>query len=65
MSAPDNPADLIETAMAMVRFLADITARGGFSGPLGDQGLSEAGEHGLYLILTQVEATLSLANARS
>lgn len=56
----DEPADILENAAAVTRFLAEVCpAMSGDNGP----GLTDASAHGLCLILLTVENSISVAVA--
>lgn len=61
-SPTDTPADLLNNAAAVVRFLADVA--GAIGGDGGSPGLSEHGSFGFLLILNGVENTINEAMNR-
>ena len=56
-----HPADILDAAAAISRFLADVAPTFTEDGQLG---LSKKGAHGLYLILDGLEATIEAAAAK-
>ncbi len=55
---PNHPADMLEGAASVTRFLAEVSPALHIEGGLG---LSEKGAHGLFLILEGLEATIQAA----
>ncbi len=55
---PNHPADILDGAAAVTRFLAEVSPALHIEGGLG---LSEKGAHGLHLILDGLEATIAAA----
>lgn len=58
-SSTDSPADMLNNASAVVRFLADVA--GAIGGDNGLPGLSDHGSFGFLLILNGIENTINEA----
>lgn len=59
LSTADNPADLLDDAVAVLAFLADATPA--LHPARGCAGLGETSAHGLCLILEALAATITQA----